>query len=214
MGSGETTGATERPERGALRLVGSDAPRDDAPAFLVRWHALEQAGADKGARLRLAFEHCHRMVYAVASRITQSPWDAEDVTQTAFEELARRLPEIRHAAAIPSFLKTVAVRTSLHRVRRDRWRRKRLEQRAAAATDPFVCPAEDAAAVRQLLGRLEPEERAAVVLKYVEMNSHEEVAQLMGVSTATARRRLEAGRARLVALVGEQRVREILGVAP
>jgi len=213
MTSHETSGVAERSEH--LRLVGDSERGTSSMAggteFYRRWRELEASGASREAKLRLAFDYCHGMVFATASRITGGPWDAEDVTQSVFEQLARRLAKIQHPAAIPSFLKTTAVRMSLRRVTRDRWRRRKLR----VVMDPRAADsgrkAELAATVRQLLAQLEPQERAAVVLKYVEMHSHEEVADLMGVSIATARRRLASGRAKLVVILGEERVSRTFG---
>lgn len=151
------------------------------------------------------------MVFAIANRITCSRWEAEDVTQAVFEKLLARLAKIREPEAIPGFLRTCAVRMSLRQVRRSRWRRNRLAQAWGAPEIQDDDPAALATLVRQLLARLDPEERAAVVLKYVELHSHEEVAELMGVSVSTARRRLEAGRAKLEAVLGEERLRVTLG---
>jgi len=100
---------------------------------------------------------------------------------------------------------------AMRSVKRERWSRDRLKVAFASSLDPVEPPPEAAATVRQLLTQLEPEERAAVVLKYVEMHSHGEVAALMGVSPATARRRLAAGRRRLAQLIGEERVDEMFG---
>jgi RNA polymerase sigma factor (sigma-70 family) len=103
---------------------------------------------------------------------------------------------------------------ALRQVKRSRWRRARAELAYAFDPQQFL-PDEPtlAAIVHQLLARLDPEERAAVVLKCVELHSHEEVAELMGVSVATARRRLDSGRKKLAAMVGEDRVSELLGAA-
>lgn len=176
------------------------------------WRALERERAAPAAFVTLAFDQCNAMVFAIANRITCSRWEAEDVTQAVFENLLNRLPKIRDPDAIPGFLRTCAVRMSLRQVRRSRWRRQRLDQ----AVVPDLPGADDdpaglATLVRQLLARLDPDERAAVVLKYVELHSHEEVAELMGVSVSTARRRLEAGRAKLAAVLGEDRLRVTLG---
>jgi RNA polymerase sigma factor (sigma-70 family) len=135
-------------------------------------------------------------------------------TQAVFEALLEQLPKIREHARVPGFLRTCAVRIALRQVKRSRWRRNRAELAFAFDPQQFVGdqPAM-AAMVRQLLARLDPEERAALVLKCVELHSHEEVAELMGVSVATARRRLDSARRKLGAMVGETRVDEILGGA-
>ena len=186
----------------------TDGSRSD---FHRAWRQLEQRGATPAELVTLAFDHCHAMVFAIANRITGSRWEAEDVTQAVFESFMQRLGKIREHDRIPGFLRTAAVRTSLRRVTRGRWRQQRLEELGPvdAAGDRVAL----ATLVRQLLARLDPEERAAVVLKYVELCSHEEVAALMGVSVATARRRLDSGRKKLAALFGEDGLDALLGEA-
>lgn len=182
------------------------------PDLETAWRVLEGRHASASEFVNLAFDHCHTMVYAIANRITGSRWEAEDVTQAVFEALLAQIDRIRDNARIPGFLRTCAVRMSLRQVKRSRWRRARAEVAYAFDPQDFI-PDEPtlAAIVHQLLARLDPEERAAVVLKCVELHSHEEVAELMGVSVATARRRLDSGRKKLSGMVGEDRIGELLG---
>jgi RNA polymerase sigma-70 factor (ECF subfamily) len=213
MGGMQSPSDSSQGQSNVVALATADA-RVPTTEFHRGWRALEQRGARPAEFVTLAFDHCHAMVFSIANRITSSRWEAEDVTQAVFESLLERLDKVRDHDRIPGFLRTCAVRISLRHVQRSRWRRSRLEEAMpvlddAATNDPVGI----AALVRQLLARLDPEERAAVVLKYVELCSHDEVAELMGVSVATARRRLDSGRRKLAALVGERRVDEILGEA-
>jgi RNA polymerase sigma-70 factor (ECF subfamily) len=183
-----------------------------ASDFHREWMKLVDAGADEGELVALAFDYCHIMVFSIANRITGSRWEAEDITQTAFESFARRLGSVRDPARIPGFLKTAAVRISLRQVKRGRWRREQIstvfgdEDKMTRSDDAAM-----AASVYQLLERLDYEERTAVVLKFVEMHSHDEVAKLMGVSVSTVRRRLDSAKQKLASIVGPERLGEILG---
>jgi RNA polymerase sigma-70 factor (ECF subfamily) len=194
-----------------LHLV--DAPAGEpagAPPALQRWTDLARAGAPDDELVRLAFDHFHEMVFVTASRIVGNPWEAEDVTQSVFENLVRRLAHVRDPASLPGFLKTCAVRMSLRQVARQRWRRRRLETMGPVAI-PADAPSR-AALVRQLLAQLDEEERVAVVLKHVEQHGHDEVAEYMGVSVPTVRRRLATARAKLVAILGADGVVAVFGV--
>ena len=174
--------------------------------------ARRSANATDAELVELAFDFCHGMVFAISNRITGSQWEAEDVTQTVFEEFARRLKTVRDPARIPGFLKTLAVRTSLRLVKRGRWRRQQAAMIHAFDEDRTRSNEQlMAASVRELLGHLEPEERTALILKFVEMHSHDEVALLMAVSVSTARRRIEAGRKKLGEIAGDAVVETIFG---
>jgi RNA polymerase sigma-70 factor, ECF subfamily len=160
----------------------------------------DEEPASERDRLRAAFRAHHGSVYATAHRILADAHEAEDVTQIVFETLARRLQTIRDPARLGAFLKSCAVRECLILLRRRRWWSGRRGARALArmvettdAPEVFVV-----IAARELLQLLSGEERTAVVLKLVEGHSHEEVAALMGVSMATARRRLDAARRKMV----------------
>jgi len=199
------------PRSAALRLVEADADRP-APAtpVLKRWNDLARVGAPDHELVRLAFDHFHEMVFVTASRIVGNPWEAEDITQTVFENLVRRLAHVRDPASLPGFLKTCTVRMSLRQVKRQRWRRRRLE-----AMGPVAIPPDGpsrAALVRQLLAQLDDEERVAVVLKHVEQHGHDEVAEFMGVSVPTVRRRLASAREKLLAILGKDGVLLVFGL--
>lgn len=189
-----------------LSIVGEtgDGPRRDEPRFIDAWNALCHAGAGEEDLVGLAFDRCYAMVFTVAHRITGSRWDAEDLAQGVFETFARKLQTIRDPAAIPGFLKTSAVRAAMRHVKRGRWIRQRKVLLRTEIDRAAPGDAVTAAAVRQVLERLTPEERTVVILKFVEGHSHEEVAELMNVSVSTARRRLDSARTRMNAMVGDR----------
>jgi RNA polymerase sigma-70 factor, ECF subfamily len=163
-------------------------------------------------RLRAAYRAHADGVYATAHRILGDASDAEDVTQSVFETLARRVGTLRDEQRLGAFLKTCAVRECLMLLRRRRWWRGRRGQRALTPAAIESGPPEVflVASVRELLAPLSAEERIAVVLKLVEEHSHEEVAALMGISVATARRRLASARGRMLAHARDDVQRRLL----
>lgn len=188
---GGATNAGGRPQ--------GEAPQDETP--LLR------------ERLRAAYRAHGGDVYATAHRILGDAADAEDVTQTVFETLARRVGTLRDEDRLGAYLKACAVRECLMLLRRRRWWRGRRGQRALtpAVSESGASEAFLVAAVRELLAPLSAEERIAVVLKLVEERSHEEVAALMGISVATARRRLASARDRMLEHARDDTQRRLLG---
>lgn len=192
--SADETSRSCEPEDPAALVAVSD--------FHRAWLDAVARGATDADLVALAWIYCHEMVYALARRITGSSWEAEDVVQSLFEDLGRRLPTIRDPARLPGFLRKCAIRRAVQIVQRSRWRRERL-QAAKPSTDAAQAHSVVAATeLRRLLDRLGPDERAAAELKYIDMCSHDEVAQQLGVSVATARRRVEAARKKLAAWWG------------
>lgn len=145
----------------------------------------------------MAYRHCYAMVHSTARRITGDPSDAEDVAQATFEKLARRIGDVRDAYCIPGFLKTCAVFEAVGHVRRRDREERLLHENCGADADPEPHPVLLQWAVRHALQQLDPEEQAAAILKHVERRTHREVAGTLGVSHATARRRLSGAEAKL-----------------
>lgn len=169
------------------------------PTFASEWSAAVAGSASGRELVRLAFAYHHAMVYATVRRILGDPAEAEDVTQTAFEILARTVASLRDPAAVPGFLKTTATRECLALAKRRRWWQGK---KGTVIAHELAQPRDEAdaalvAAAHELLARLEPAERVAVVLKFVEQHSLEEVAEIMETSVSTVRRRLASARARV-----------------
>jgi RNA polymerase sigma-70 factor (ECF subfamily) len=136
------------------------------------------------------------MVFATCARLT-SRAEAEDLTQEVFLALFEETSTLRDAARVPGFLKTCAVRKSLHRLHRARHHDTAVE--AASRGRPTSSAPETAAHdVRTLLARLDAEERAVVVLRLVDEHTVEEIAELMSASTSTVKRRLLSAHAKVL----------------
>jgi RNA polymerase sigma-70 factor (ECF subfamily) len=199
-------------ERRLIVLAGGEAPsgsRVPASEFHRRWMELCARDAAEEELVGLAFDYCHRMVFSIACRITQSRWEAEDVTQTVFEGFTRALGRIRDPARIPGFLKVSVVRTAMHHVKRGRWRRERLATHFEPRAD--VGGREEAVfVVRELLGRLSARDRTALVLKFGEGVDYDDLARLMGLSVATARRTVAAAKQRLERIMGPRELGALL----
>ncbi len=152
--------------------------------------------------VRLAFERCHDLVFRTAVRLVDSREEAEDITQSVFESLLGHVGSVRHPVALISYLKTAAVRSSLQvlRTRQRQGGRLRVLLEAGLVTQTSAEATPAMAELRALLDGLPVEERAVVVLRYVEGHSLEEVAELMKLSHSTVRRRLDSARARVSTL--------------
>lgn len=120
----------------------------------------------------------------------------EDLVHEAFVRLLQKVGTLRDSARIEGFV--VAITLNVVRLelrRRKRWRAVAPTDRA----DPSISgSAEDAVAVKRLfvlLDQLEPDQRLAFTLRYIEQLELTEVAEAMGLSLATAKRRLAEAKA-------------------
>jgi RNA polymerase sigma-70 factor, ECF subfamily len=167
-----------------------------------------RAGA-RWAREGLFRRHM-RLVLGLSQRILGNRQGADDVAQDALVEALRRLDSLANPQAFASWISTIVVRTAIRHLRR----RRLLVHLGFAAKDPIEpdtlvaqdAPPEAAVELRQLygvLGGLSTEQRVALVLRRVEGQELSEIAEHMGLSLATTKRRIEAADRRLLQLLGQ-----------
>jgi len=133
-------------------------------------------------------------VYSAAVRMVCDTQLAEDVTQGAFLALAQNAPRLSDCLAISGWLHRTAQNLAAKTVRTDVRRRAR-EQEAAAMSELLstetdttwqeIAPHLDAA-----LGELGDADRDALMLRYFERKSANEMAQTLGVSAEAAQKRV------------------------
>lgn len=133
------------------------------------------------------------LVYSVARRLLPSPALAEEVTQVVFIILARKARSLGPETILPAWLCRTARFASADALKTQR-RRQRREQEAfmksAAeenATDPWtdIGPLLDVA-----ISELGAKDQAAIVLRFFQGHSFEEVGRIMGVSDNAAKTRV------------------------
>jgi len=116
--------------------------------------------------------------------------DGEDAAQEAMVAVFRHLRELREPRALRSWVRAIATREAVRVARRRTAAGGReLPEDLPAATDVETC-----ADVRDLLGRLRPEQRAILVLRDVEGLEEQEAAELLGVARGTVKSRLHRAR--------------------
>ena len=134
----------------------------------------------------------------------------EDVTQGAFVALARSAPQLTDRVVLTGWLHRTAQNIAAQTVRTDMRRRAR-EQEAAAmnellahesdATWEHIAPHLDDA-----LGALGEADRDALMLRYFERKSAQEMAQVLGISTEAAQKRVTRAVERLREFFAERSV--------
>ncbi|WP_141014966.1 RNA polymerase sigma factor SigM [Nocardioides sambongensis] len=191
---------------------------------LLRAHVAGDAEA-----FGLLFARHRDRLWAVALRTCGDPETAADGLQDAMIAAFRRADSFRGDARVTTWLHRVVVNSCLDRLRSAQVRRTDplpddLDDaehlvRTTVDPDPGTDPAhtydrvERRAAVLEALGRLTPEQRAAVVLVDMEGYSVAEVAEILECAEGTVKSRCSRARARLSVLLadllpdGEQRHR-------
>lgn len=149
-----------------------------------------QALAGSQPAFREIVRRYERPVFNLISRIVRNPSVAEDVTQDAFLKVFRHLAAFDTGRKFSSWIFRIAHNSALDALRRTR---------DDAVLDgphehPVVVPTPDpveaadlAQALEAALDGLRPELRAALVLRYQEECSYEEIADVMGIPEGTAK---------------------------
>ncbi|MFQ5891036.1 MAG: RNA polymerase sigma factor [Gemmatimonadota bacterium] len=158
--------------------------------------------ADVRAGDREALSRLYRQygdtVYRVAYRLTESSADAQDVTQDVFIALPEAIGSVRSPQSFEQWLKTVAVRTALMKLR---WRRRRREVQLSTvgqlAAHPLFRGGIDRLSLERAMGQLPENLRSVFVLKEIEGFSHREIAEILGISQRASESRLHRAREKL-----------------
>jgi RNA polymerase sigma-70 factor (ECF subfamily) len=147
-----------------------------------------------------------RRVSGFVRAIIRQPDAVEDVTQTVFIKMFRRLGRLRDPAVFESWLFTLARNTSLDFLRRRRCRPSTvaIDEEVNQIADPssFSATSEILAALDRALTRLNPVDRT-LVSQFVAGESYGTIAAHAGLSLATVKVRLHRVRPFLRTWVGE-----------
>jgi RNA polymerase sigma-70 factor (ECF subfamily) len=145
--------------------------------------------ADRGLLAELYEKHA-ASVYGRCRYLLRNDDEAKDALQEVFAKALRALPEFRAAASPSTWILRIATHycLNLHRSRRAAWR----EELVALGKDRRVEsePPERRELVRVLVGAAPQEAQEAAVLYYVDEMTQAEIAQELGRSLPTVRKRL------------------------
>ena len=149
----------------------------------------------------LVREHAD-FVYNVAFRMMGNHEDAEDVAQDAFLSAYRAFHRFRGESRVTTWLYRITVNAALMRLRKTKLQRSLTHTGIEDVEVPDWSQTPDRAAqnselqdkLRQGLDRLEPDLRAAVVLRDVQGLSNAEAAEVLDLSVAALKSRLHRAR--------------------
>jgi RNA polymerase sigma-70 factor (ECF subfamily) len=143
---------------------------------------------------QLVDEH-QSMVFSLALRMTGDRGLAEEIAQDVFMELDRNLAKIESAAHACFWLRRVAMSRSADALRRRRVRGLDLwvemEDRHGIRVEQSASPL--GARIEQMLATLPEPQRAALVLRYQEDLTPEEIADTLQAPLATVKSHLQRG---------------------
>ena len=171
---------------------------------------VELLRAGSGDAFEILIERFQHPVYNLIVRLLGDPVEASDVVQEVFLKVFRKIGSFRGQSSLKTWIYRIAVNeASNHRrsSRRHRGREVEIEPEreetavtGQALIDRCQSPYEQAAGsemrrqVEEALARINPDFRAAVVLRDIDGLSYEEVAEVLEVSLGTVKSRILRGR--------------------
>ncbi|MFT2720857.1 RNA polymerase sigma factor [Deinococcus sp. A31D244] len=194
-----------------MDLPTEPASPEPVPADLVSPELLTRLVAgEEAAWFEFVQEYEGRM-YGYLYRLEGNSEDALDLTQEVFYRAWRSIRTFRPGERVLPWLYQVARNTQIESHRRKQLQRFSLEQaredvgfEVTSEKRSPVQAAESADAqdrVQRALLRLPPEYREAVVLRFVEDLSYDEIAQIQGVALGTAKSRVFRAKEQLAELL-------------
>ena len=153
-------------------------------AWVPRYHA--RVGALDAKAVRQLFEQHGPMVYRRALRILGNAADAEEALQEVFIRVMRGAEGFESRSEITTWLYRITTNYCLNMVRDSKRRRELLQQNYAPGGDePHAAPADRLALLRNALIDCDEREAQAAIYVFVDGMSHQEAAEVLGVSRRT-----------------------------
>jgi len=151
-----------------------------------------------------------KRIFNLAYQFAGNSQEAEDLTQDIFIKLYRSLPRYGFGRNFSAWFLTLAKNHLIDEYRRTKWEKRNRDDyddclRAAASDtgDPEAVLAVEEArrTLWQGLNRLSADVRMAVILKEIQGQKYEDVAEIMGLPVGTVKSRINRGRLQLARLI-------------
>lgn len=143
-----------------------------------------ERGLDEPTSFEELFEAEHRRLFGALSLITHDPHEAEDIGQEAFVRVLEQWDRVGSMVDPVGYLYRVAMNVFRSRYRRARVAARRIISHAARDE---ISEVDERDAVQRMLGELNPQQRAALVLTSLLGYSSDEAGTVLGIRGSTVR---------------------------
>lgn len=142
-------------------------------------------GSSAGKDVGQLFQQHGALVYRRAFRLLGRRQDAEEATQEVFVRVMRGLDGFENRSSVTTWLYQITTHYCLDLLRNGARRRQLLAQQLVAEDRQEPASASDIVLLRQLLSECDEQQGRAVVYVYLDGMSHEQAAEVLGVSKRT-----------------------------
>ena len=177
----------------------------------IQRETIEQAQTGDIAAFERIYRAASGFVYSVALRITNNRQEAQEVTQDVFMKIYHNLKGFRFDSSFKTWVYRVAANTALNaykKMSRDLNRRQDFDsiidtQAVSVDTKKEMADRqerdEQKSRLESLLNMLNPDQRAAIVLREIQGLSYEDISKALNININTVRSRLKRARLALLA---------------
>jgi RNA polymerase sigma-70 factor (ECF subfamily) len=163
-----------------------------------------------------AFEKIYKatsgFVFSVSLRITGNKHDAEEATQDVFMRIYKNLKRFQFRSSFRTWVYRIAVNAAINSskkasqetARRSDYDTAIKTQCAPDAADEIAKQKDSENLIASLLSKLNPDQRACIVLREMQGLSYSEISRALRVNINTVRSRLKRARESLLALRKEE----------
>ena len=173
---------------------------------------VEQARSGDKAAFSLLVQAYQRPVYNLTYRMLGNPEEAEDAAQETFLRAYSRLKQYNPNHKFSTWIFSIANHHAIDRLRKRRATLVSIDDNPvlqnlegnAPKPETMAMATERSREMQALLGKMEPEYRTPLILRYWEEYSYDEIAQTMEISVSAVKSRLFRARKQMAELYRQE----------
>ncbi|WP_249315742.1 RNA polymerase sigma factor [Bacillus sp. FJAT-49711] len=140
-------------------------------------------------------------LYATILRMTQNPYDAQDLVQEAFIKVYYQLDKYNERGSFSGWFYSVAINHCMDEFRKKRYKQVEMTEDLMGKNpnhpEVVFLKREENRQLELLLVTLPEDERMIILLRYVNELSYEEISELVDVPVSTVRNKLHRAKKKL-----------------
>ncbi len=147
-------------------------------------------------------------MYGLCLQYASSEEDAQDILQDGFVKVFQKIDQLKDPRAFPGWIRRLMINTALEKYRSKaalQWKEQETGDVGEPVTDDTL-EALDAEVIMKLIQQLTPKYRMVFNLYAIEGYSHQEIAEMLGISEGTSKSNLSRARGIL-----QEKVRKVYG---